>query len=112
MKTIFIFGAGASYGAYPTSRNIAGTPLTAQLFSDLRLRNDSAKALGLINLLEQAREQEAENFDLEKALAALTRQATSNRLEELLDLRFAIQNLIRETSMSGFMQTPRANALD
>ncbi|NEQ51428.1 MAG: hypothetical protein F6K11_15020 [Leptolyngbya sp. SIO3F4] len=104
MKTIFIFGAGASYGAYggkPRTRSIDLTPLTANLFGHPKFNTGISKAKNLTNLLEQARIIEGNTFDLEKSLARLIEKRSEERLKSLLDLRFALHSVIRNTAISG-----------
>lgn len=79
-----------------------GTPLTANLFGHPRFLESVTKATALTNLLEQARRSEGVSFDLEKALALLVLDPSDERLRELMDLRFAIHAIIRETSKIGF----------
>jgi hypothetical protein len=101
-KTAFVIGAGASYGAYSEQKRMSGTPLTADLFGHPRFLESVTKATALTNLLEQARRSEGVSFDLEKSLASLILDPSEERLRELMDLRFAIHAIIRETSKIGF----------
>jgi hypothetical protein len=105
-NSVFVFGAGASRGAYPSTMIEHGTPLTSDLFSHVEFK----AALGLgeasVNLLLQAKEKAGTKFDLEASFAQLSLSGGDARQSELMDIRFAIHEVIRKTASKAFTVRP------
>ena len=106
-KIVFVFGAGASYGAYAKDKNVRTPPLTATLFNEHRILQGATKANALISLMKQARAVQGNSFDFEKSLAKLVKSKTPERLTQLMDLRYQIHSIIQQGAIGGYSSIPR-----
>ena len=106
-KVVFVFGAGASYGAYAKQAKVKTPPLTATVFNEHRILQGATKANALISLMKQAKAELGKSFDFEKSLAKLVKSKTPERLTQLMDLRYQIHSIIQQGAFGGYASTPR-----